>query len=92
MYGPDKFRLAKELTRSFVSAMPEGKYRAGMLSFGGEWTNEWVRQEPVPLDRDLLLNKTSQLTWLRGSTPFAVTSPSADGSTRVMCVAATRSR
>lgn len=70
MHGPDKFRLAKELTRSFVSAMPEGTYRAGMLSFASEWTNEWVRQPAVPLDRDALLSKTAQIKWIRGSTPL----------------------
>lgn len=72
MYGPDKYRLAKELTRSFVSAMPEGNYRAGLLTFGGEWTNEWVRQPAVPLDRDALLTKVSQIKWQRGSTPLPV--------------------
>lgn len=70
MYGPDKYRLAKELTRSFIASIPNGKYRVGMLSFGGEWTNEWVRVEPQPLDRDLLLSKTAQLNWQRGSTPL----------------------
>jgi outer membrane protein OmpA-like peptidoglycan-associated protein len=70
MYGPDKYRLAKELTRSFVSAMPEGSYRAGLLSFASEWTNEWVRHPAVPLDRDALLSKTAQIKWIRGSTPL----------------------
>lgn len=70
MHGPDKYRLAKELTRSFVNAMPEGTYRAGMLSFASEWTNEWVRQPAVPLDRDALLSKTAQIKWIRGSTPL----------------------
>lgn len=70
MYGPDKYRLAKELTRSFVSAMPEGNYRAGLLSFASEWNNEWVRHPAVPLDRDALLQKTAQIQWIRGSTPL----------------------
>lgn len=70
MYGPDKFRLAKELTRSFFSTAPEGTYRAGLLSFGGEWTNEWVRHGATTFDREGLLSKTAQLQWLRGSTPL----------------------
>lgn len=71
MYGADKYRLAKELTRSFVAGMPEGTYRAGLLSYGGEWTNEWVRHDATPLDRHGLLQKTAQIQWLRGSTPLA---------------------
>jgi len=70
MYGPDKYKLGKELTRSFVAAMPSGNYRAGLLSFGGEWTNEWVRHHATQFDRSALQTSVSRIQWLRGSTPL----------------------
>ncbi len=71
MYLPNSFPYAKELTRSFVSAMPCGAYDAGLVSYGGEWTNEWLDYGPDTFNRDVLLGQAAQLKLLGGSTPLA---------------------
>lgn len=72
MYGPEKFPLAKELTRSFVSAMPEGAYIAGLVAYGGETTGNWIKHNPEPFDRTAFQQTASSLVWLGASTPLAL--------------------
>ena len=72
MYGPGKFPLAKELTRSFVSAMPEGAYVAGLLAYGSETTSNWIKHNPEPFNRSELQQTVSTMYWLSGSTPLAL--------------------
>ena len=73
MYARKTFPMAKALTRSFVAGMPDGSYRAGMLSFGG------TEREGVPmgaLDRAALSANADALRILGdidgrgGTTPF----------------------
>lgn len=71
MYGDDKFPLAKELARSFATAMPTGEYVAAMLAYGGETTGRWLKHNPDHFDRPAFLHAVSQLYWLKGSTPLA---------------------
>ncbi|HNR30058.1 MAG TPA: OmpA family protein [Candidatus Hydrogenedentes bacterium] len=72
MCGADKFPLAKELARSFATAMPSGDYTAAMLAFGGETTARWIKHNPDRFDRAGFLHAVSQLYWLKGSTPLAL--------------------
>ncbi len=65
-----EFPYAKELTRSFVSGMPEGYYEAGMLAYGSEWTYDWLQAAPRTFDRQALLSTASHLRWIGGSTPL----------------------
>ncbi len=71
MYGNDKFPLAKELARSFVTAMPAGTYTAAMLAYGGETSSRWLKHNPGLFDRAAFLSAVAQLYWLKGSTPLA---------------------
>lgn len=72
MYPPEKFPLAKELTRSFVQAMPDGGYTAALLAYGGESTDRWIKSTPGPVDRQGLQGTASSLYWLGASTPLAL--------------------
>lgn len=72
MYGREKFPLAKELTRSFVSAMPEGAYITGLVAYGGETTGNWIKHSPEPFNRTAFQQTASSLAWLGASTPLAL--------------------
>lgn len=70
MYPGTSFAYGKALTESMVKAFPDGNYHAGMLSFGGEWTFEWLEYRPAPLDRPNLEGAAANLRFLAGSTPL----------------------
>lgn len=70
MYPGTSFTYAKALTQSMVRAFPDGNYKAGLLSYGGEWTFEWVDHPLTPLDRPTLERSADDLRFLTGSTPL----------------------
>ena len=70
MYLPDRFALEKEVLRSFVVGMPNGTYNAGLLAFGGAWSDRWHKYPPEIFDRENLLSAVAGLEWLGGSTPL----------------------
>jgi len=70
MFPGTSFAYAKALTQSMVKAFPDGSYKAGLLSYGGEWTFEWVDYPAKPLDRPALEQASDDLRFLSGSTPL----------------------
>lgn len=70
MYPGTSFAYAKALTQSLVKSFPDGTYKAGLLSYGGEWTFEWVDHPMVPLNRATLEKSADDLRFLSGSTPL----------------------
>lgn len=70
MFPGTSFAYAKALTQSMVKAFPDGTYKAGLLSYGGEWTFEWVDYPATPLDRRNLERASDDLRFLAGSTPL----------------------
>lgn len=70
MFPGTSFAYAKALTQSMVRAFPDGTYRAGLLSFGGEWTFEWLDYGARPLDRPALEGASDDLKFIAGSTPL----------------------
>lgn len=70
MYPGTSFAYAKALTQSLVKSFPDGTYKAGLLSYGGEWTFEWVDHPMVPLNRTTLEKSSDDLRFLSGSTPL----------------------
>jgi len=70
MYPGTSFTYAKALTQSMVKAFPDGNYKAGLLSYGGEWTFQWIDHPLVPLNRTTLEKSADDLRFLTGSTPL----------------------
>jgi len=70
MYPGTSFAYAKALTQSMVKAFPDGTYKAGLLSYGGEWTFQWIDHPMVPLNRPTLERSADDLRFLTGSTPL----------------------
>lgn len=70
MWPGTSFAYAKALTQSMVRAFPDGNYKAGLLSYGGEWTFEWVDYPANLLDRPALESASDSLRFLSGSTPL----------------------
>ena len=70
MYPGTSFTYAKALTQSMVKAFPDGNYKAGLLSYGGEWTFEWVDHPLTPFDRTTMEDSADNLRFLTGSTPL----------------------
>lgn len=70
MYPGTSFAYAKALTQSMVKAFPDGSYKAGLLSYGGEWTFQWVDHPMTPLNRPTLEKSADDLRFLTGSTPL----------------------
>ena len=70
MYPGTSFAYAKALTQSMVKAFPDGTYKAGLLSYGGEWTFQWIDHPLVPLNRPTLERSADDLRFLTGSTPL----------------------
>lgn len=70
MYPPTSFNYAKALTQAMVKAFPDGNYKAGLLSYGGEWTFQWIDHPMTPLDRSTLEKSADDLRFLTGSTPL----------------------
>ena len=63
----EQFPKEKALTQSLVSAMPEGRYEAGSIAFGG------VNRESralAPFDRSSLSNHAGDLRYLSEGTPI----------------------
>jgi OOP family OmpA-OmpF porin len=65
-----KFPMERRLLQSFVGAMPDAGYLAGLISFGGDWHYDWVTHSPECFDRENLANTVDNLKWLSGSTPL----------------------
>lgn len=70
MWPGTSFAYAKALTQSMVRAFPDGSYKAGLLSYGGEWTFEWVDYPTTPLNRSSLEAASDSVRFLSGSTPL----------------------
>jgi OOP family OmpA-OmpF porin len=70
MFPGTSFAYAKALTQSMVKAFPDGSYRAGLLSYGGEWTFEWLDYPAMPLDRAGIEGASNDLRFISGSTPL----------------------
>ena len=70
MYPGTSFTYARELARSMVKAFPDGSYKAGLLSYGGEWTFEWVDHPLTPFNRMTMQDSADDLRFLTGSTPL----------------------
>lgn len=70
MYPGTSFAYAKALTQSMVKAFPDGTYKAGLLSYGGEWTFQWIDHPMVPLNRGTMERSADDLRFLTGSTPL----------------------
>jgi outer membrane protein OmpA-like peptidoglycan-associated protein len=70
MYPGTSFAYAKALTQSMVKAFPDGSYKAGLLSYGGEWTFQWIDHPLTPFNRMTLEDSADDLRFLAGSTPL----------------------
>lgn len=65
------FQRQKALVEAFVAAMPEGSYHAGLDSFAGVSSSEWVTHPLTPFNRSTLATSASALRPLGSLTPMA---------------------
>ena len=66
-----KWTEAKHFLRSFVVAMPSGRYEVGATAFGGEWKIDWPGHPMQPFNRGELAVYAQELCPVMGSTFLA---------------------
>lgn len=66
-----KFRFEKNLVQAFTFAMPEGNYEAGIDSFAGVSTEDWVEQPLAPFSRRAMIEGAARISPLGATTPLA---------------------
>ncbi len=76
MKCPEKFPVEKSLVESFVAAMPEGRYGASLIDFGGGMGTTPTAASYLyplqPFDRRTMGESASALEYLSGQTPMEV--------------------
>lgn len=65
-----KVRYEKALVNAFTGAMPDGNYEAGISSFAGKSSKEWVQIPLSPYNRQLINNGAASIVLLGSLTPL----------------------
>lgn len=68
MNHTSKYPLEKAILETLVSAMPDGKYEAGINSFGGYADSRWLRNRTQAFDRAALTGQAQAFRYLGGAT------------------------
>ncbi len=71
MHTPDKFRVAKDLVKSFALVAPEDYYGVQLNTFGSEWKIDWLNMSMETFDRVRLVENANKISFISGSTPLA---------------------
>ncbi len=65
------YRWEKNLVQAFTAAMPDGTYEAGIDSFAGVSSSDWVEQPLARYDRGLMNSGAARIRPLGSTTPLA---------------------
>ena len=64
------FRYEKSLAQAFTASMPDGSYHAGIKSFAGVPSHEWVQVNLRPFNRADMMEGSADLEPLGSTTPL----------------------